>query len=164
MSCARSALLAVAFLFALAPFARAETDLAIGLLGHGAVGNLADNGQGHNWDLGGGGALLVEVPLMKSFHVSPSATFSRMGGVASSETAVVFKYVLPLPTFALFLGLGPCAEVRNDYFHPGLVAEAGFWTHLFGSVAFLAQTRFAEYSGDAYRESFQVGAGLLLFL
>jgi hypothetical protein len=158
------ALLGLVCLLSFARPASADTDLALGLVGHGAVGNLADRQDGHDWSAGGGGSMFLEIPLMKSFHLSPAITFTGLGGVLSTESALVFKFVLPLPTLALFLGLGPCGEARNDRFHPGLVAEAGLWTHLFGSLAFIAQTRFSEYSGDGYRETFQVGAGLLLFL
>lgn len=144
--------------------ATAKTRPAVGFFASGMTSNISQKGFGPSWDVGGGGGFFVELPLMKSFHLSPGARFERCGALMSSEMDMNLRFVIPTEDVALFFALGPGVQTHDNRLHGVLSVGLGAWTRLAGDVAFFGEGRFAEYMGAGYREVFGLSGGLLFFL
>jgi hypothetical protein len=83
----------------------------------------SDNGEASfNW------GFYVDIPLLASFHVTPSSELYKLGGDNATDMALTFKFIVPLPRFDLYAGFVPglTAVGSTTAPHVGVVGGAAF--------------------------------------
>jgi hypothetical protein len=70
----------------------------------------------------------VDIPILETFKMSPSSELYRLGGQNATDVDLAFKFVVPLSTFDLSLGLSPgLSSVANVTApHLGILGAASF--------------------------------------
>lgn len=107
---------------ALSAFAQAPgSDVGLGVSLGAAFPLSAGVGSGgdpsFNW------GFYVNIPLMYSFHLAPSAEVYQYGGQNVTDFDIAFKFIVPLSDFSIYAGFSPglTTEPSALEMHVGLV-------------------------------------------
>jgi len=120
--------LAVALSATAAPLG-AQSGVGLGVavgaaLPKGSIADIASDDREASLDWG----FCVDIPLMASFHVTPSSELYSLGGSSATDMALSFKFIVPLPRFDFYAGFVPGLTAAGDTTapHVGVVAGAAF--------------------------------------
>ncbi len=83
----------------------------------------------------------VNIPVISTLHLAPSAELYRLEGVNATDFALAFKLIVPLERFDLYVGLVPGLTAVADVTapHVGLLGGASF--RLVGNLEFFLQAK-----------------------
>ena len=104
----------------------------------------------------------VNIPLIYTFHLTPSAELYKFGNQNATDMAIAFKFIVPLSRFDLYAGFVPgLTTVANvTAFHVG--ALAGFSLKLVSNLDFFTQVKYKFlFEGDQNIRVLHVNAGVL---
>ena len=70
----------------------------------------------------------VNIPLLYTFHLTPSAELYKLGAQNATDVDLAFKFILPLSRFGLYGGVAPGLTTTGAVtaMHIGLLAGASF--------------------------------------
>ena len=106
---------------------------------HVSVGSLPeidDWATSFNW------GFYVDIPIIWTFHITPSAELYKFGDENATDIALAFKFIIPVWKLDLYVGCVPgLTAVGNDtLFHVGGVAGVSF--NLFSTLDLFVQAMY----------------------
>lgn len=126
-------------MLALPRTAEAQRGVALGV---GAGLDVPDGREGIDFDLGYNWGFFVDIPLISTFHITPSTLVRKINGVYDTDVGLAFKFVVPLgviePYGAVLAGLTAGGGHLNP--HLGLAGGANFW--LIANLGVFAQLNY----------------------
>jgi hypothetical protein len=101
---------------------------SLGLVVGGAFPGPATAQIPSNQDLGFNWGFFVNLPLLDTFHLAPSAELYKFGSSNATDFDFAFKFIVPLSSYSLFLGLAPGLTTVNSLTapHVGVLGGASF--------------------------------------
>ncbi len=166
MKIARIALVIAVFAVALAfpPAARAASDsvglgLSLGVaLPQGSTANISSSDWRPSFDWG----FYVNIPLIATFHLTPSAELYKFADQNATDMAIAFKFIVPLSRLDLYAGFVPGLTTVSDVtaFHVGALAGCSF--RLIGNLDLFTQVKYIFlFEGDQSIRGLRINAGIL---
>ena len=158
--------LAVALLLALvlaAPAARASTEPSLGVFGGLILPDGKVSLKNVHWDPGYNWGFLVDLPLLKSFHLAPTAMMYRLGDVHAGDMNLSFRFVIPTRYLSIYLGIAPGVTALVEDLKVNLGGEVGFSARLIGNVAFFFQGRYKEIFGGSGIHVIHFDTGVMFY-
>lgn len=104
----------------------------------------------------------VNIPLIYTFHLTPSAELYKFGNQHATDMAITFKFIVPLSRFDLYAGFVPGLTTVGEAtaFHVGAVAGGSF--KLVSNLDFFTQVKYKFlFVGDQNIRVLHVNAGVL---
>jgi hypothetical protein len=156
------AVLAVAMSFPLA--ARASGDsvglgLSLGVaLPQGSTANIPSSDWQPSFDWG----FYVNIPLIATFHLTPSAELYKFADQNATDMAIAFKFIVPLSRLDLYAGFVPGLTTVSDVtaFHVGALAGCSF--RLISNLDIFTQVKYIFlFEGDQNIRGLRINAGIL---
>lgn len=104
----------------------------------------------------------VNIPIIRTVHVSPSAELYRIGGSYATDVALAFNLVVPLYRSAVHLGVAPGVTASGTQASPHVGVLGGLAVPLVSNVGGFLRYRYAvRFRGDTTRPVSHLTAGLL---
>lgn len=104
----------------------------------------------------------VNIPLIQTFHIAPSANLYKLGGENATDIDLAFKFMVPLDRVELYGGFSPGLTTVGNVTAPHVGVLAGgafqFISNLDGFVEGSYSFLFDESQNQ---KLFKLGAGLL---
>lgn len=104
----------------------------------------------------------VNIPIITSLHLSPSSLIYRSEGVYATDTALAFKFIIPLRVWSLYFGVAPgltAAGTRTSV-HAG--ALGGATVALVSNISGFAEYKYKVLFRDTANSGFShLTAGLV---
>lgn len=153
---------------ALALVAGAGMAAAQGAVGLGvAVGttlpqNSTDDISFDDWEPAFDWGFYVDIPLLSTFHITPSAELYKFGDENATDMALAFKFIVPLSSLDFYAGFVPglTATGSTTSVHIGVVAGAAFV--LVSNLDWFVQGKYKfVFEGDENIRVLHLNAGLL---
>ena len=119
-----------------------------GPVGLGAVAGLAfpsgstvevpstDGKTSFNW------GFFVNIPVLSTLHLTPSAELYRLGGVNATDLSLAFKLIVPLQRFDLYAGLVPGLTAVSEVTVPHVGLLGGVSFPLVGNLDLYLQAKY----------------------
>jgi hypothetical protein len=104
----------------------------------------------------------VNIPLVYTFHLTPSSELYKFGTQNATDFDIAFKFIVPLSDFSLYAGLAPGLTAVADVLaiHVGVLAGGTF--RLISNLDAFVQAKYAWlFVGDQNIGVFHANAGIL---
>jgi hypothetical protein len=104
----------------------------------------------------------VNIPLIYTFHISPSSELYKLGSQNATDMDVTFKFIVPLARFSLYAGFAPgLTAVRGvTPFHVGVLGGGSF--NLVSNLDAFIQVKYSWiFEGSQNLRVLHVNAGML---
>ena len=153
-------LLVAALSFGIAAQSRSGTSLGI-FAGADAPGgstaNIASDGQLHlNW------GFFVNLPLLQTFHIAPSAELYRFKQSNVTDFDIAFKFIVPLSNWGAFVGISPGLTTVNTLTAPHVGVLGGATFGLVSNLDFFAMVKYTVVFDNSQNASVvHANAGIL---
>jgi hypothetical protein len=118
-----------------------------------------DWGSSFNW------GFYVNIPLINTFHLTPSAELYRLGEMNATDMSIAFKFIVPLSTLHLYGGFIPglTAVSGLTVFHAGILFGGSF--RLISNLDLFIQGKYKYlFEGNQNMRILHINAGVLLNL
>ena len=155
-------LIAACFAFGAAAQGRSGTSLGL-FAGADAPGsstaNIASDGQLHlNW------GFFVNLPLLQTFHIAPSAELYRFQASNATDFDIAFKFIVPLSNFGVFVGVSPGLTTLNALTAPHVGILGGATFGLVSNLDFFAMAKYTVVFDNTQNASVvHANAGILFY-
>ncbi|TVQ25730.1 MAG: hypothetical protein EA382_06595 [Spirochaetaceae bacterium] len=104
----------------------------------------------------------VNIPVISTLHLSPSSEIYRDAGVYATDIALAFRFVVPLRTADLYVGVAPGLTASGTTTAPHVGALGGVVLPLISNVSWFAQYKYKVVFAGATNSRFShANAGLL---
>jgi hypothetical protein len=157
----RSVLAAV--LLACAALASAQSGVGLGV----AVGTTFPQGSTNDiefddWQPSLNWGFYVDIPLISTFHVTPSAELYKFGDENATDMALAFKFIVPLTRLDFYAGFVPGLTVTGSTTSPHIGVVAGGALILVSNLDWFVQGKYKfVFEGDENVRVLHLNAGLL---
>ncbi len=124
--------------------------------------NSTDDISFDDWDPSVNWGFYVDIPLLSSFHITPSAELYKLGDENATDMALAFKFIVPLSHLDFYAGFVPglTATGSTTSIHIGVVAGAAFV--LVSNVDWFVQGKYKfVFEGGENIRVLHLNAGLL---
>ena len=166
MKLTRAVLAIAVFGFVLAfPLAARSSADSVGLglslgaaLPQGSTARIASTDWRPSFDWG----FYVNIPLIATFHLTPSAELYKFADQNATDMAIAFKFIVPLSRLDLYAGFVPGLTTVSDVtaFHVGALAGCSF--RLISNLDFFTQVKYILlFEGDQSIRGLRINAGIL---
>ncbi len=155
----------VAFTVTLAPLSAQTSGSSVGLgLSLGAaiptaaplVVAGADSSVSFNW------GFYVNIPLIYTFHLTPSSELYRFGTQNATDFDIAFKFIVPLSVFNIYAGFVPGLTTVSDVLAVHVGALAGGSFRLISNLEAFIQAKYVWlFMGAQNFGVFHLNAGIL---
>ncbi len=118
-------------------------------LGVGAGMTLPTRESGaQEWDAAFNWGFYVNIPLLATFHLSPSAELYKLDGAYATDIALAFKFMVPLNNLAVYAGFVPglTASGTTTNAHVGVLGGLSF--DLVSNLGAFAQLKYKNLFAD----------------
>lgn len=115
------------------------------------------------WDLGRNWGFFVDIPLLKSFHITPSAEIYSLKDINATDMSLAFKFMIPLRSLSLYLGVVPGMTALPQDIRVNLGGAVGLSFHLISNTAFFVQGKYKEVFGDDSLRVIHLNAGIMFY-
>jgi hypothetical protein len=159
-----AALAAVLIFAVVAPVAEAQGDsIGLGI----AVGACLPSGStpeipSADWQPSFNWGFYVNIPLIYTFHVTPTAELYKFAAQNATDMAIAFKFIVPLSRFDLYAGAVPGLTTVGDVTaaHVGVLVGTSF--QLVSNLDLFVQGKYKwVFEGGQNVRVFHVNAGIL---
>jgi hypothetical protein len=84
----------------------------------------------------------VNIPLIYTFHLTPSSELYKFGSQNATDFDIAFKFIVPLSEFNIYAGFVPGLTAVSNVLavHVGVLAGAGF--HLISNLEAFVQAKY----------------------
>ncbi len=96
-----------------------------------------------DWQTSFNWGFFVNIPIISTLHLTPSAELYRLEGANATDFALAFKLIVPLPRCDLYAGLVPGLTAVSDVTAPHVGLLAGASLRLAGNLDFFLQAKYA---------------------
>lgn len=104
----------------------------------------------------------VNIPIIRTVHISPSAELYRISGLYATDVALAFNLVVPLYRSAVHLGVAPGVTASGTETSPHVGILGGVTMPLVSNIGgFLRYRHAVLFRGDTARPVSHLTAGLL---
>ncbi len=104
----------------------------------------------------------VNIPLVSTFHITPSAELYRFGSQNATDIDLAFKFIVPLGVFDAYIGVAPGLTAVQDILplHVGALGGATF--RLISNLDAFVQVKYTVlFEGSQNMGILHVTAGVL---
>ncbi len=104
----------------------------------------------------------VNIPLISTFHITPSSELYRFNNANATDVDIAFKFIVPLGVFDVYAGVAPGLTAVNDILamHVGVIGGASF--RLVSNLDAFAQLKYTVlFQGDRNIKVMHLTAGIL---
>jgi hypothetical protein len=104
----------------------------------------------------------VNIPLIYTFHLTPSSELYSLGGQNATDFDLAFKFIVPLADFSLFFGVSPGLTAVSSVLagHVGVLAGGTF--HLVSNLEVFVQGKYSfVFEGNQNMGVLHANAGIL---
>ena len=121
--------------------------------------NIASDGQLHlNW------GFFVNLPLLQTFDIAPSAELYRFDGSNATDFDIAFKFVVPLSGFGVFVGIAPGLTAVNALTAPHVGILGGATFDLVSNLGAFAMAKYtAVFDGSQNASVVRIDGGILFY-
>ncbi len=150
-------------LAAVFPLAAQDSEKPVGLgvsLGlafpQGGTDSIEDSETSFDW------GFYVNIPLIYSFHITPSAELYGLADMNATDIDIAFKFIVPLSDFSVYGGFSPGVTAVGDTMplHVGLLAGGSM--KLVSNLDAFAQLKYTFlFEGGRNMSVFHLNAGIL---
>ncbi len=159
------AVAAVLLLAAALPAAAQQSGGSVGLgvsvgaaLPHGSSAAI----PGTDWSPSFNWGFYVNIPLIYTFHITPSSELYKLGAQNAANMSIAFKFIVPLSRFDLFAGFEPGLTTVADLTVVHVGALAGLSYRLVSNLDLFAQVKYQFlFEGDPRIQVLHLNTGLL---
>jgi hypothetical protein len=152
-------------LFALSPLGAQVSASSVGL--GLAAGAALPQGQipgviSTDWQPSFNWGFYVNIPLIYTFHITPSSELYTLGSQNATDFDISFKFIVPLSDFNFYAGFAPGLTAVSEILapHVGFLAGGGF-TLISNLEAFVQAKYTYVFQGNQNLGVFHVNAGVL---
>ena len=104
----------------------------------------------------------VNIPIITSLHLSPSSLVYRNGEFYATDTALAFKFIIPLRTWSLYFGVAPGLTAAGTRTSAHVGALGGATVALVSNISGFAEYKYKVLFRDAANVGFShLTAGLV---
>jgi hypothetical protein len=104
----------------------------------------------------------VNIPLIYTFHITPSSELYRFGLVNATDFDLAFKFIVPLSIFDLYAGVVPGLTAVGQALAPHVgIAAGGSFTLVSNLDAFVQAKYIWLFEGDGSLGVLHLNAGIL---
>ena len=152
-------LLATLPLAAQAPGASASLGISIGAaLPQGSTTRILST----DWQTSFNWGFYVNLPLVYTFHLTPSAELYTLQGQNATDIDIAFKFIVPFSTFSLYAGVVPGLTAVTDVTAPHVGALVGGTFRLVSNLDVFVQAKYnVLFDGSQNIRIFHANAGIL---
>jgi hypothetical protein len=107
----------------------------------------------------------VDIPVVATFHITPSSELYKLGSDNATDTALAFKFIVPLTGFDLYAGFEPGLTTvgKTTAAHVGIVAGGAFI--LVSNLDMFVQAKYKVlFEGNENIRVFHLNTGVLFRL
>jgi hypothetical protein len=104
----------------------------------------------------------VDIPLIATFHLTPSAELYKFGDQNATDMAIAFKFIVPLSRLDLYAGFVPGLTTVSSVtaFHVGALAGGAF--RLISNLDLFTQVKYVVlFEGGQSIRGLRFNAGIL---
>jgi hypothetical protein len=157
-------LVVIVFLIAAPPPIQAQADsiglgIAVGAaFPAGSTPALPDS----DWPASFNWGFYVNIPLIYTFHLTPTAELYKFGAQNATDMAIAFKFIVPLSRFSLYVGAVPGLTAVGDLTaaHVGVLVGTSF--NLVSNLYLFVQGKYKwVFQGDQNVRVLHANAGIL---
>ena len=166
MKLTRAALAIAAFAVVLAsPLAARSSGDSVGLglsLGVALPKGSTTNISSFDWQPSFDWGFYVNIPLIATFHLTPSAELYKFADQNATDMAIAFKFIVPLSRLDIYAGFVPGLTTVSDVtaFHVGALAGCSF--QLISNLDLFTQVKYIFlFEGDQSIRGLRINAGIL---
>ncbi len=124
--------------------------------------NSTDDVSFDDWQPSFDWGFYVDLPLLSTFHITPSAELYKFGDENATDMALAFKFIVPLSHLDFYAGFVPglTATGSTTSIHIGVLAGAAFV--LVSNLDWFVQGKYTfVFEGDENIRVLHLNAGLL---
>jgi hypothetical protein len=161
-------LVLLAFLLVLAGGARLSAQAHGDTVGLGVSVGVAlpqgstDEIQSTDWKMSLNWGFYVNIPLIYTFHITPSAELYKLDKQNATDMSIAFKFIIPLSSFDLYAGFVPGLTAVTDLTaaHVGILVGGSF--PLVSNLDFFVQGKYKwVFKGGENLRVLHANVGLL---
>ncbi len=157
----------VAFLFAVlacAPIAaQSQNPVGLGIsLGLADATGSTPNIPNTSGSLSFNWGFYVDIPLLYTFHITPSAELYKLQDQNATDIDLAFKFIVPLSGFAIYAGVVPGLTAVTAVLDPHIGALAGVTFQLVSNLDLFFQGKYnVVFDGGQNLQVIHANAGIL---
>lgn len=115
-----------------------------------------------NWDANFNWGFFVNIPLIYTFHLTPSAELYKIGEKNATDISLAFKFIINLWKLDIFVGVVPGITSVDDLTAINIGGLCGLSFNLFANLNFFVQAKYkAVLQGDHNSKVMHMNAGVL---
>jgi len=116
----------------------------------------------HDWSTSFNWGFYVNIPLIWTFHITPSAELYKFGDVNATDIALAFKFIIPVWKLDLYVGFVPGLTAVGDENLPHVGGLAGVGFNLFSNLDLFVQAKYKIlFQGDQNVRVLHANLGVL---
>jgi hypothetical protein len=122
-----------------------------------ATANVPSDGlMSFNW------GFYVNLPLLETFHLTPSSELYKFGNQNATDFDMAFKFIVPLQSFALYVGLSPGLTAVSALIAPHIGVLGGASFNLVSNLDAFVQAKYDFiFDGNQNTNVLHVNGGVL---
>jgi hypothetical protein len=115
-----------------------------------------------DWQASFNWGFYVNIPLISTFHITPSAELYKVGDQHATDISLAFKFIVPVWRLDLYIGVVPGLTAVNDVYAPNVGGLAGLSFNLFANLDLFFQAKYKVlFHGDRNTRVLHGNAGFL---
>jgi hypothetical protein len=115
-----------------------------------------------DWDPSFNWGFYVNIPLVYTFHIMPSAELYKVGGQNATDISLAFKFIFNLWAIDLYAGVVPGLTAINDIAAFNVGGLVGLSFNLFANLDMFVQAKYkVVIHGDRNSRILHANAGVL---
>jgi len=121
-----------------------------------------ENIPSSDWEAGFNWGFFVNIPLIYTFHITPSAELYRFGEQNATDLSIAFKFIVPVSAIDIYFGFVPGVTAVLDVvdIHVGLVGGVSF--NAVSNLDLFAQAKYKFlFEGDKNIRVLHLNGGVL---
>jgi hypothetical protein len=104
----------------------------------------------------------VNIPLIATFHLSPSSELYKLGDANATDFSIAFKFIIPLSGLSLYMGFVPGLTSVSEALDIHVGALGGFSLNLVSNLDVFAQVKYVFiFEGNQNIRVLHANAGIL---
>ena len=125
-------------------------------------GETSDKINVKNWDGSFNWGFYVNIPLIYTFHITPSAELYKFREDNATDVSLAFKFIIPLPLLDIYLGFVPGLTTVGDFTGAHVGGIAGVAFNLIANLDLFVQGKYKVlFEGDHNIRVLHANAGVL---
>jgi hypothetical protein len=115
-----------------------------------------------DWKPGFDWGFYVDIPLIATFHITPSSELYKLGGNNATDMSLAFKFIVPLTGFDAYAGFVPGVTAVGDSTAPHVGVVGGVAFPLVSNLDMFAQAKYKVlFDRDENIRVLHLNAGIL---